>query len=66
MEINIYTGLYIKQIMNKDLLHSTGNSTRHFVMNYKEKESEREYIYICIYICVCVCIYIYIYIYIYI
>ena len=48
--------------MNKDLLHSTGNSTRHFVMNYKEKESEREYIYMYIYMCVCLHIYIYIYI----
>ena len=31
-EINIYTLLYIKQITNKDLLCSTGNSTQYFVI----------------------------------
>ena len=30
--INIYTWLYIKQIINKDLLHSTGNSTQNSVI----------------------------------
>ena len=43
--INIYTLLYIKQITNKDLLHSTGNY-KYFVITYKGKESEKEYIYI--------------------
>ena len=32
--IDIYTLLYIKQITNKDLLYSTGNSTQYFVMTY--------------------------------
>ena len=39
--INIYTLLYIKQIINKDLLYSTGNDTQYFVMIYKGKEPEK-------------------------
>ena len=35
--INIYTLLYIKQIINKDLLHSTGNSTQYSVLIYMGK-----------------------------
>ena len=30
--INIYTLLYIKQIINKDLLYSTGNSAQYSVI----------------------------------
>ena len=30
--INIYTLLYIKQIINKDLLHSTRTSAQYFVI----------------------------------
>ena len=41
--INIYTLLYIKQITNKDLLYSTGNSTQYLVITYKGKESEKEH-----------------------
>ena len=37
--IDIYTLLYMKQITNKDLLYSTGNSTQYSVMAYMEKES---------------------------
>ena len=37
IEIDIYTLLYIKQITNKDLLYSTGNSTQYSVMAYEEK-----------------------------
>ena len=49
--IDIYTLLYIKQITNKDLLYSTGNSTQYSVMAYMEKESkENEWRYIYIYI----------------
>ena len=44
--INIYTLLYLKQIINKDLLYSAGNYTQYFVITYKEKESEKEYVYI--------------------
>ena len=44
--INRYTLRYIKQINNRDLLHSTGNSTQYLVITYDGKESEKEYIYI--------------------
>ena len=37
-----YTQLYIKQIINKDLLYSTGNSTQCSVITYVGKESEQE------------------------
>ena len=40
--INIYTLLYIRQITNKDLLYSTGNSTQYSVITYMRKESEKE------------------------
>ena len=43
--INIYTLLYMKQITKKDLLYSTGNYTKYFVITYKGKESEKKYIY---------------------
>ena len=33
--IDIYTLLYIKQITNKDLPYSTGNSAQHSVMTWK-------------------------------
>ena len=36
--INRYTLLYIKEINNKDLLHSTGSCIQYLVINYKEKE----------------------------
>ena len=42
--INIYTLLYIKQIINKDLLYVTGNSTQNSVIAYMGKESEKEWI----------------------
>ena len=45
-EINIYTLLYIKQIINRDLLYSTGNSTQYSVITYMGKESEKEWIYV--------------------
>ena len=38
IRIDIYTLLYIKQITNKDLLYSTGNSTQYSVMAYMGKE----------------------------
>ena len=44
--IHIYTLLYIKQITNKDLLYSTGNSTQYSVMAYMENESEKEWIHV--------------------
>ena len=44
--INIYTLLYIKQITNKDLLYSTGNSTQYSVITYMGKESEKEWMYV--------------------
>ena len=40
--INIYTVQYIKQVIKKDLLYSTGNSTQYSVITYMAKESEKE------------------------
>ena len=34
---DMYTLLYLKRITNKDLLHSTGNSTQYFVITCKGK-----------------------------
>ena len=39
--IDINTLLHIKQITNKDLLYSTGNSIQYSVMAYMGKESKR-------------------------
>ena len=36
---SIYTLLYIKETVKKDLLHSIGNSTLYFVVTYTGKES---------------------------
>ena len=33
--------MHMKYIINKDLLYSTGNSTRYYVINYIRKESEK-------------------------
>ena len=43
--INMCT-LYIKQIIDKDLPYSTGNSTQYSVITYMGKESEKEQIYV--------------------
>ena len=43
--IDIYT-IYKKQITNKNLLYSTGNSTQYSVMTYMGKESKKEWIYV--------------------
>ena len=37
-----YTLLYIKQIINKDLLYSTMKSTQYSIITYMGKESEKE------------------------
>ena len=49
---DIYTLPYLKQVTNKDLPHSTGNSTQYSVMAYMGNESKKEwrYIYIHTYI----------------
>ena len=44
--IEIYTPLYIKEITNKGLLYSTGNSTQYFVMTCMGKESKKDWIYV--------------------
>ena len=44
----IHTTIY--KIANKDLLYSTGNSTKYFVITYKRKESEKECIHTYMYI----------------
>ena len=46
--INRYTILYIKQIINKDLLYSPRKSTQYSVTTYMGKESEKEWIHRCI------------------
>ena len=48
--IDIYTLLYTKQITNKDLLYSIGNSTQYPVMTYMGKESKKECIYVYVYL----------------
>ena len=35
--ISVYTLLYIKQIINKDLVYSTGNSAQYSVITYMGK-----------------------------
>ena len=40
--INRDTLLYIKYIINKDLLYSTGNSTQYSVITYMGRESEKK------------------------
>ena len=40
--IDIYTLLYIKQIINKDLLYSTENSTQYSVTTSMGKVSKKE------------------------
>ena len=39
---NVHTLLYIREITNKDLLHSTANSTQYSVITNIRKESEKE------------------------
>ena len=39
--VKIYTVLYIKQINNKDLLHSTGNYIQYLVITDNGKDSEK-------------------------
>ena len=42
--MNVDTLIYIKQITNKDLLYSTGNSIQYIIITYNGKDSEKEYI----------------------
>ena len=42
---NRYTQLYIKQIINKDLLESTGDYIYYFIITHNWKESPKENIY---------------------
>ena len=43
--IDIYTSPYLKQITNKDLLYSTGNSAQYSGITYRGKEFEKEQVY---------------------
>ena len=36
--LNTHSAIYIKRIINKDLLYSTGNSTQYSVIMYVGKE----------------------------
>ena len=44
--IDIYTVLYIKEIINKVVPYSTGKSTKNSLITYRGKESEKEWIYV--------------------
>ena len=44
--VDIHILLYIKQVINKDLLYRTGNSIQHSVMTYMGIEYIKEYIYV--------------------
>ena len=46
VEIDMYTLLYIKQIIKEDLLYTTRNSTQYSVTAYMGKESKKEWIYV--------------------
>ena len=46
IRINVYTVLYMIQIISKDLLYSTESSTRYSVMAYFRRESNKELIYV--------------------
>ena len=45
LEIILYTVIYLNYIINKNLLHSTGNSTQYSVIKNMGKEAKREQIY---------------------
>ena len=40
IEVDVYILLYRKQIANKNLLYSTGNSTQYSIMTYMETKFE--------------------------
>ena len=40
---DMYTLLYLKQIINKDLVHNTGNSAQYFILTSMGKEFENMY-----------------------
>ena len=44
--INIYTPTYMKQIINNDLLYTTGDSIQYSVIIYMGKDSEKAWIYV--------------------
>ena len=44
--IDIYKSLYIKEITNKGLLYSIGNSTQYSVMTCMGNESKKDWIYV--------------------
>lgn len=41
---HIHTQLYIKQIIDKDLLYGLGDSTQYSVVTYMGGESEKEWV----------------------
>ena len=40
--LSTHTLLYVRQITNKDLMYSTGDSTEYSVITYMRKESKKE------------------------
>ena len=57
--INRYKPLYIKEIINKDLLYSIGNYIQYFVMVYNGKSENIIFIYMYVYMGIYEYIYIY-------
>ena len=55
----MYTLLYLKWIINKDLLYSTGDSVQCYVAAWMVGESGGEWIHVCVYACIHTYIYIY-------
>ena len=53
MNMNYYYNFcfFLLKTTDKDLLNSTGNYTRYYIITYKGKESKKE----CVCVCVCVC-----------
>ena len=48
--MDMYTLLHLKQITNKDVLYSTGNSAQCYVAAWMGRELEKEWIHACIWL----------------
>ena len=50
LEMDIYTLVFLKWIINKDLLYSTGDSVQCYVAAWIGRESGGEWMHVCVYI----------------
>ena len=48
-EMDLYTLLFLKWIINKDLLYSTGDSVQCYVAAWIGRESGGEWMHVCVY-----------------